>query len=96
MDFVPIDGCSCPDCTAARKPEPEPCEGCRAKDKTITELIAALSLAREREPVIFPVWPAQHPYPPSVPSVSPYFPVPPAIPTVWPFPQAPYTVTCQN
>lgn len=70
MDFVPVDGCSCPDCTAARKREPEPCTACAAKDKTITELIAALSLQRAVEPVVFPVWPSQHPHLPTYPIVT--------------------------
>lgn len=76
------------DCVACGGPHKEPeCGACAAKDKTITELIAALSLAREREPVIFPAWPFQHPHPPSVPSVSP-------MPLIYPSPStSPYVVT---
>lgn len=80
-----------PSCNCLGDDVTTPCAACAAKDKTITELIAALSLQRE------PVWPVQHPHPPWVPSVSPSLPIPTIFPTTtWPFPQAPYIVTCQN
>ena len=57
--------CVCPDCEAQR-PKAE-CEGCKAKDKTITQLIAALSLQREPAPVRIG-WTTSPSYPPQVPS----------------------------